>query len=133
MTTATIPSTRNPLRLARSLAWLTVGLAALGFGIFEVMKHDLGWLPLAGFLVLPDLAMLVGAGQPHAKRQMPSRAVPLYNLLHRPEWGLALIVLASLGLLSVGWFVAGLGWLAHIGIDRGVGYRLRTADGWIRD
>lgn len=76
--------------------------------------------------------MIVGAGEAHAKRQMPARAIPIYNFLHGPELPVILLAVASFGLLDLPWLVAGLGWLAHIGIDRGVGYNLRTVDGWVR-
>jgi Domain of unknown function (DUF4260) len=130
-----VRTTGGTFKIARSVrrvAWLGVGLFVLGFGIFEVTKHGLGWLPLLGFIVMPDLAMLAGAGQAHLRRQMPSRAVPLYNLLHNPILPIALIAVASIGVLDLPWFVAGLGWLTHIAIDRAVGYNLRTPDGWIR-
>ena len=128
-------------RLARSIrarsaviriAWFAAGAAALGFAIFEVTKHDLGPAPIALFLVLPDLTFIAGAGQPHAPRQLPARAVPFYNAAHHPLPPLVLIAATSLALLPLTWFVAGLAWFAHVALDRSLGYGPRTPEGWQR-
>lgn len=117
--------------LAARLTWLALGFALLGFVIFEVTQHDLGLVPLA-FLLMPDFAMLAGIGAPHAHGQLPRRAVPFYNALHQPLPPLVLIAVAVIAPLPLFWFAAGLAWLAHIVVDRGAGYGLRTADGWQR-
>ena len=104
----------------------------MAFAIFEIGTYDLGWLPIVAFLVLPDLAMLVGIGQPHLPRQLPARAVPYYNALHHPVVPLAFLGVVVVAGLGPAWFVGGLAWLSHIAIDRAVGYGFRTPDGWQR-
>jgi hypothetical protein len=118
--------------LARRAAWLGLFLVLIGVAIAETARADLGPWPIVAFLILPDLGMLPGIGQPHARRQLPARAVPFYNALHRPVVPVVLLALV----LAIGagpyWFVAALSWGAHIAIDRAVGYGLRTPDGWQR-
>lgn len=117
---------------ARALLWGPAGLALIGFAIFEIVKHDVGAAPLLGAAILPDLAFIVGIGQPHEKGQLPRRTVPVYNALHAPLLPLVLLVAVVAIPLDVAWWVVGLGWLAHIAIDRAVGYGPRTPDGWQR-
>ena len=113
-------------------SWLAVGAHhACGYRL-RGDELDLGWLPVLGFLILPDLAFLAGIGQQHLPRQLPPRAVPLYNLLHHPVVPLVLLAITWLGLLALPWLVGGFAWLAHIGLDRAMGYGVRTRDGWIR-
>ncbi len=119
-------------RATRRVGWLVAGLGLISFAIFEVVKHDLGPAPILIFALLPDLTFVAGAGQAHAPRQLPSRAVPFYNLAHQPLGPLVLIAVASIVPLSLFWFVAGLTWLAHIAIDRALGYGQRTPEGWQR-
>ena len=130
----TLASTRRAggLAIARRLGWLAAFGAAIGFAAFEVIEHGLGPLPIVAFLIMPDLAMLAGIGQPHLPRQLPARAVPVYNLLHQPLLPIAVVVIALILPLDLFWFVAGLAWFAHIAIDRAVGYGQRTPDGWQR-
>ena len=54
----------------------------------------------------------------------------LYNALHR-YWGPVALALASL-VLPDGWLAAALAWAVHISVDRAVGYRLRTPEGFQR-
>ena len=82
------------------------------------------------FLVLPDLGLLAGISGGLRPGQLHPRAVPLYNALHVPA-GPVLLALLSLA-LGIDWLAGGLAWLAHIAIDRSLGYRLRTKDGFIR-
>jgi hypothetical protein len=60
------------------------------------------------------------------------RAVILYNLLHRYWLPLALAVLGTFGLVTLGYFIGALVWAFHISLDRSVGYGLRTPDGFQR-
>ena len=118
--------------IVRRLAWLAAFLAVMGVAILEIGRHDLGWLPIVAFLIFPDLAMLAGIGQPHQKRQLPARAVPFYNTLHQPLLPLAfLAIVVAIGAAPF-WFFGAFAWMAHIAIDRAVGYGLRTPDGWQR-
>jgi hypothetical protein len=99
--------------------------------IFETARHGFTWqLPL--FALAPDLALLLGVGRRLAPGQLHPRAVPVYNVVHTFFGPLAVLVLASLLGLSVGWFVAGLAWGTHVALDRTVGYGLRTRDGFQR-
>jgi hypothetical protein len=134
----------------RRLVWLAFGAALIGFAIYEVVVHDLGPLPIVALVVLPDLTFLAGAGQPHQPGQLPPRAVPLYNLAHRPLVPVVLIVATLVVLVAIRLapsspedfeaarhvpliaYVAGLAWLAHIALDRAFGFGLRTPDGWQR-
>ena len=119
-------------RAMRRVGWFAAGAGLIAFAIFEVVKHDLGPAPILIFVLLPDLTFVAGAGQPHAPRQLPPRAVPFYNLAHQPLVPLALIAIASIVPVSLFWFVAGLAWLAHIALDRAFGYGQRTPEGWQR-
>jgi hypothetical protein len=119
-------------RLARRSAWLIGAVSLLAFAVSEVGKHHLGPWPILFFVVFPDLSFLAGAGVETEHGRLAPRAVPIYNFVHRPVVPLALIAAASFDVVSVFWFVAGLSWLAHIAIDRVVGYGLRSPDGWQR-
>jgi Domain of unknown function (DUF4260) len=132
LTSETTPDQLHRWRTMRRVGWLVAGAGVISFAIFEVVAHDLGPAPILIFALLPDLTFVAGAGQAHAPRQLPPRAVPFYNLAHQPLGPLALIALASIVPLSLFWFVAGLTWLAHIAIDRAFGYGQRTAEGWQR-
>lgn len=113
------------------------GLALLGGTIAEMAVHGgaVIWSGLLG-LTGPDLAFAVGAGQSHEHGRLARRAVPFYNVLHRP-W-LPLIMLAAVSFdgqaseQAAPYIAAALGWLAHIALDRALGFGLRAADGSIR-
>ena len=146
------PNRPSPLARGtlRRLVWLAFGAALIGFAIYEVVVHDLGPLPIVAFALLPDLTFLAGAGQPHQPGQLPPRAVPLYNLAHRPVVPVVLIVATLVVLVAIRLqasspenfgaarhvpliaYVAGIAWLAHIALDRALGFALRTPDGWQR-
>jgi Domain of unknown function (DUF4260) len=113
------------------------GLPLLAGSIAEMAGHGgaaiwSGLLGLAG----PDLAFAAGARQPHERGRLPRRAIPVYNVLHRP-W-LPLIMLAAVSVdgqayvQASPYVAAALGWLAHIALDRALGFNLRAADGSIR-
>ncbi len=137
-------------RRLRRLMWLALGSALAVFAIFEVVVHDLGPVPIVVFALLPDLTFLAGLGQPHEPGQLPPRAVPAYNLAHRLLIPAGLILLALVGLLMARLlndeparfeaaravplivYVAGITWLAHVALDRGLGFGLRAKDGWQR-
>ncbi|WP_406168273.1 DUF4260 family protein [Streptomyces sp. NBC_00996] len=136
MSTHTVTPSRPVFPTLRRIAWLTGALFWSAFAVLEAVNH--GWvagtLALA-FFVLPDLTFLVALDDAPrmAKGQLPPRAVPYYNALHR-----ALVPLALIGLYTVGpvaWapaFAALCGWLAHISYDRAFGYGLRTKEGFQR-
>lgn len=81
---------------------------------------------------MPHLPALLGVGQPHARGQMPRRAVPLFNVMHHPAPPLVVLGLAAAGVLSPFWFVGGLAWFSHIVVDLAMDHGLRTVDGWRR-
>src|SRR5436190_1365844 len=111
-------------------AALTVALvAALAL---EMAVTDTSWWLVVVFLLGPDVALVLGIGGGLEKGQLHPRAVPLYNFLHRFWAPLALGVLATFGVVSIGFFVGALAWGFHISVDRAVGYRLRTRDGFQR-
>ena len=99
---------------------------------FEVIEHGSGYWQLAAFGFGPDLALFYGVGARLERGQLHPRAVRLYNHVHRYWLPLALITLASLGLVPHAYFVGGLAWCLHISLDRVLGYGLRTRDGFQR-
>ena len=133
-TTAQSPYDVRP-GLARTTArpgHLVAGLLLLAAAVAAAMTGDTGVSSVLVFVLLPDVALLAAAGARHAPGQLPARAVPLYNLLHHPAVPAVLLLAGVVGLLGSYWLVAGLAWAAHIAVDRGVGYGLRTRDGWQR-
>lgn len=136
MSTVTAGPSRSALAVIRRTAWLASALFWSAFAVLEAVNH--GWIAGAlalVFFVVPDLTFLVALDEAPrmAKGQLPPRAVPYYNALHR-----ALVPLALLGLYAIGpvtWapaFAALCGWLAHISYDRAFGYGLRTKEGFQR-
>jgi hypothetical protein len=126
-----LTSLTDPHRLAYA-----AGAAVLLTASIVTFTHvDAGGWVFPVFAIGPDLAFLAGIGQTGslARGQMPSRAVPLYNALHR-LWGpLALGIAAAAGLLPPGLLVGALVWGFHVCFDRAVGYGLRTRDGLQRN
>jgi hypothetical protein len=125
-----------------SMTGARVGLAAatvllVAAMVYEMVAHG-GFTYLTGpvGLIGPDLAFLAGIGQQAGHGLLPRRAVGVYNLVHRPWLPLILVLVVSLdgqtNAQAAPYFVAGLGWLAHITMDRAAGFRLRAKDGSIR-
>lgn len=121
---------------ARRTGWLLLGLFCIGLAILEIVNHGPEALGMAaGFAIAPDLAMLVGASGARSLQhgQLAPAAVPWYNAVHRAWVPLLLLVVYSVSPLT--WaplFAGGLGWLAHIAIDRAAGFGLRDAAGFQR-
>jgi hypothetical protein len=106
----------------------------LASAIVVFVNVGAAWWAFPVFAVGPDLAFLAGIGQTGSleRGQMPARAVPLYNALHR-IWGpLGLGLLAAVGVLPAVLLVGALVWGVHVFLDRAVGYGLRTGDGYQR-
>jgi len=117
--------------VARRVAWAALAVFLLAFLVLEVINHGGPALVAALlFLIAPDLTMLIGAGSAGHGKLSP-KAVPFYNAAHRPWLPLAVLVVYSAGGLGdwVPLFTAGLGWLAHIAVDRAFGYGPRERDG----
>ena len=133
--TATAPRS-SWLAAARRAGWLSAGLAALAFGGLEVANHGPWALALLiVFVIAPDLTFFAGLKQaPEMERgQLPPVAVPWYNAAHR-AW-VPMLLLAVYAVSPLTWaplFAAALGWLAHIALDRSMGYGLRSAAGFQR-
>jgi hypothetical protein len=118
-------------QVVKRVAWAALAAFLLAFIVLEVINHGGSALVAALLLlIVPDLTMVIGAGAAGDGKLSP-KAVPYYNLMHRPWIPLAVLVIYSLGGLGdwVPLFTAGLGWLAHIALDRAFGYGLREHDG----
>jgi hypothetical protein len=121
-----------PRDLRRGLTFAALTLVFLAGIVFEVVERGAGYWQLAAFGLGPDLAVVFGAGAGLKKGQLHRRAVPAYNLAHRYWLPLAVLILASAGVLPVGYVVGGLAWCLHISLDRALGYGLRTRNGFQR-
>ena len=113
-------------RLAARAGWALLAVAAL---VGAVLLGAGAWQTWVA-LVLPDIALVAGVGRGLERGQLHPRAVPLYNALHQLV-GPALLALASIW-LGTPWRAAALAWLAHVAIDRAVGYGLRDEHGFQR-
>lgn len=107
------------------------GLAAAAIGIGVVSAQHAVWWPLVVFAIAPDITLLIGGGRGLQKGQLNSAVVPFYNAVHR-YWGPAVLLVLMLLLHNPAWAAAALAWIAHISVDRSLGFGLRTADGFQR-
>ncbi|MER6528559.1 DUF4260 family protein [Streptomyces sp. NPDC001508] len=127
---------RSPASPQVRVAWGVLAALLLIWLVFETAKYG-GWVIVAALagVVVPDLSFLAGLTGPHEHGRMPRRAVPLYNLLHRPVVAVV-VMLACLvpdsSDIAVPLFNLGLAWLVHIAADRALGFGLRAADGRLR-
>jgi len=134
MTAVSAPSAAAPVarrRLKARHAILIPGLAIAIYANSVASTHDLGLLPLLLFGILPHLTVLLGLGQPHARRQLGPRAVPAFNVMHHPTAPLVLAAIAATGIVGPFWLVGALAWLSHIVIDWALGDGLRGLDGFL--
>jgi succinate dehydrogenase/fumarate reductase cytochrome b subunit len=96
------------------------GLALMGAALAIYASQGFGWLMFALLLLAPDLAALgYLAGSQTGNTS--------YNLAHTIAFPLALAVLAGLTGQPLGLQLA-LIWLAHIGMDRAVGYGFKEGE-----
>lgn len=119
------------MSVVKRVAWAALAVFLLAFIVLEVINHGGSALVAAILLLIaPDLAMLIDVRGADRGKVSP-KAVRYYNLVHRPWIPLAVLVVYSVGALGdwVPLFTAGLGWLAHIALDRTFGYDLRERDG----
>lgn len=121
-------------RIAKRVAWAALAAFLLAFIVLEVINHGGPALVAAVLLLIaPYLVRFIDAGAAGNGKLSP-KAVPYYNIAHRPWIPLAVLVVYSVGVLGewVPLFTAGLGWLAHIALDRAFGHGLRERDGGTR-
>ena len=78
------------------------------------------WLWFVVFLFAPDLSML-------GYVRNPRLGATIYNFFHIYFWPLGLLIAAWLGQSTVITY-AGLIWLAHISLDRTMGFGLKYSD-----
>jgi len=90
------------------------GLALLASAIVIYSNQHFSWGAFALYLLAPDLAIIV-----YAINQRAGQIV--YNFAHTIIFPLALAIFSVLNTNSLGLQIA-LIWLAHIGMDRTVGY-----------
>jgi hypothetical protein len=84
------------------------------------------------FALGPDLAVLYGIALVLSRGQLHPRAVPLYIALHR-FWGpLALAIAALTAVLPLGYVAGAIAWGLHVALDRAIGLRPRSPDGFQR-
>lgn len=117
--------------MARRLGYAALGLTAVVLAIVVVVTGHSGLWQLLVFALAPDLSFIAGLGPGLERGQLHPRAVPFYNAVHR-FWVPGLLVAIGLLAQSPGWLAAGLAWVAHIGLDRSLGFGLRTPEGFQR-
>lgn len=103
-------------RLPRSLLRLE-GLAVVAGALVLYFHEGFGWVLLAALALAPDLSLAAYAGGARL-------AAPAYDLAHTDVFPIALGVAGVLAGAGLAVQLA-LIWLAHIGIDRLVGYGLK--------
>ena len=108
-------------RLPRSLLHLE-GLAVLGGSLALYFGAGYGWLALAVLFLAPDLSMLGYVGGPRI-------GALAYDLVHTYVPPVALGVYGVLGDSDTATQLS-LIWLAHIGLDRLLGYGLKYPTGF---
>ncbi len=135
---ARVPVT-GPNEVVRRIGWVVLAACCAAFGIFEAAKHGgATWGMFFLGAIGPDIPLFV---QPvvrggHQRGQLARAIVPFYNTLH--FWLLPLVVIVFFSFYgttndqSAPGFTLGLLWLAHIAVDRVLGYGLRGRDGWQR-
>lgn len=132
----TSPARHHPREIAGhhvSPVPLVAAFALLGGAIAAAVATGSPWWLIAIGIVGPDLTFLAAIGQtPAGPGLLPRRAVRPYNAAHHPGGPAVLLVLA----LAAAWWpvaVLAVAWASHLAWDHGVGYRLRAADGSIRE
>jgi hypothetical protein len=93
------------------------GLAIFAAAVVLYARGDYSWLLFALLSLAPDLSFVAYAAGPRA-------GAAGYNLLHNLVLPLALGVYGVVGESDIATAVA-LVWLAHIGVDRALGYGLK--------
>ncbi len=98
------------------------GSALLVLAVVLFAWSDVSWWWFGFLLLAPDVFMVGYAGGPRL-------GADLYNFGHALIWPVALLAVGipagRLGLIAAGSI-----WLAHIGMDRALGYGLKLEDGF---
>src|SRR2546430_17614074 len=115
----------------KRLAYAALGFVFAGLGIWLVVTRHAAWWPLAVFALAPDVTMLFGFRPGLQRGQLDPRAVPAYNAVHR-YWAPAVLVVGAFVLHFDPGGAAGLAWCGHISFGRGLGFGLRTPEGFHR-
>lgn len=108
---------RLPSRLLR-----VEGLAIAIGALVLYFRFDYGWLLLMLLILAPDLSMIGYAGGPVA-------GAVTYDIVHTYTLPVALGVVGVVGDLGTSIQIA-LIWIAHIGVDRFLGYGLKYPTGF---
>lgn len=143
-TTISIGSADEQHTLHLSWTWLTLWACLTAFVGFQIITNGfVNGSPLLGAalattalgaFIAPDLAFLIGLGDHVEKGSISTKAVPMYNAAHRMTVASSFTLIVGVGLvplgrLSLAALIGGISWMAHIAIDRAVGYGLRNPDG----
>lgn len=109
---------KSTIALVTRAEWVAVFIAA----IFAYWLNGAGWVLFAILILAPDLAMTGYLAGPKVGGTM-------YNIAHFLLWPIALIAfgLAANHQLTLG---IGLIWLAHIALDRMLGYGMKLPTGF---
>ena len=95
------------------------GAALFAAAVVAYATVGQGWLLFAALILVPDISMLGYLAGPRI-------GAYCYNAAHLMVWPLAIIIT---GYFSATPILIGIGliWLAHVGIDRALGYGLKYA------
>jgi len=114
----TAPTTREPLERHQVLTLRAEGAAAAGAGLWLFAQTGQPWWMLAALFLLPDLSFAAYAAGPRI-------GGIAYNIAHSHVTALALL---GAGLLaeSAALMLAASVLVFHIGVDRAIGYGLKS-------
>ena len=118
------------LGTSRRTVYLLLGAALTAFALVEMIRFGgATWFALS-FVILPDVALFYGAAPGLEKGRLHPRAVRFYNAVHS-FWIPVALMIVGLWLPPLV-FTSGAVWAAHIAWDRGLGFGLRTREGYQR-
>jgi hypothetical protein len=116
------------LGTGRRVLYLTLATALTAFALVEMVRFGgATWIALA-FIILPDVALAYGAAPGLEHGRIHPRAVRFYNAVHSFWIPLALMIVGLW--LPPLVFASGAVWAAHIAWDRGLGFGLRSREGY---
>lgn len=117
----------RPLWGARSVHAVIACLAAGGLA-WQLVAVPSAWPWALALIVAPDIPLLAGMGHDGVPGRLRPAAVPAYNALHM-YWGPVLLAVAAVVAVGAPATAAALAWTLHIGVDRALGFGLRTRAG----